>query len=84
MEDNKIMEQKYVKTMLEKNLFAVVFPKDKSEESALKVVDMVDSAVGIAQFKDEGGDVVYGVLIDKILEAKKNMKLKSTDEEKKS
>lgn len=75
VEKNKEMEQKYVRAMLENDLFAVVYPKDKSEESAEKMVGMIDSAVGIAEFKDEEGNSVWGVLIDKAKEAKKHVKL---------
>ena len=74
-EKNKEMEQKYVKAMLENDLFAVVYPKDKSEESAEKMVEMIDSAVGIAEFKDEEGNLAWGVLIDKVREAKKHVEL---------
>ena len=80
-EKNKEMEQKYIKAMLENDLFAVVYPKDKSEESAEKMVEMIDSAVGVAEFKDEEGNSTWGVLIDKVREAKKHVKLDpSTDE----
>ena len=72
---NKEMEQKYVRVMLENDLFAVVYPKDKSEESAEKMVEMIDSAVGIAEFKDEKGNSAWGVLIDKVREAKKHVEL---------
>ena len=74
-EKNKEMEQKYVRAMLENDLFAVVYPKDKSEESAEKIVEMIDSAVGIAEFKDEEGNSAWGVLIDKVREAKKHVEL---------
>lgn len=74
-EKNKEMEQKYVRDMLENDLFAVVYPKDKSEESAEKMVEMIDSAVGIAEFKDEEGNSAWGVLIDKVREAKKHVEL---------
>lgn len=74
-EKNKEMEQKYIKAMLENDLFAVVYPKDKSEESAEKMVEMIDSAVGIAEFKDEEGNSAWGVLIDKVREAKKHVEL---------
>lgn len=74
-EKNKEMEQKYVRAMLENDLFAVVYPKDKSEESAEKMVEMIDSAVGIAEFKDEEGNSAWGVLIDKLSEAKKHVEL---------
>ena len=36
---------------------------------------MIDSAVGIAEFKDEEGNSAWGVLIDKVREAKKHVKL---------
>lgn len=74
-EKNKEMEQKYVQAMLENDLFAVVYPKDKSEESAQKMVEMIDSAVGVAEFKDEEGNSTWGVLIDKVREAKKHVEL---------
>ena len=74
-EKSKEMEQKYVRAMLENDLFAVVYPKDKSEESAEKMVGMIDSAVGIAEFKDEEGNSAWGVLIDKVREAKKHVEL---------
>ena len=74
-EKSKEMEQKYIRAMLENDLFAVVYPKDKSEESAEKMVEMIDSAVGIAEFKDEEGNLAWGVLIDKVREAKKHVKL---------
>lgn len=57
--------EEYVKDMLDNNLFAVVYPKDKSEKSAEKMVDMIDAAVGIAEFRDEDNNSVWGVLIDK-------------------
>jgi len=75
VEKNKEIEQKYIKVMLENDLFAVVYPKDKSEESAEKMVEMIDSAIGIAEFKDEEGNLVWGVLIDKVKEAKKHVEL---------
>ena len=74
------MEQKYVKIMLEKQLFAVVYPKDKSEESAQKMVEMIDSAVGVAKFRNEDGDTIWGVLIDKIKEAKKQIECPPQEE----
>ena len=74
-EKNKEIEQKYVRAMLENDLFAVVYPKDKSEESAEKMVEMIDSAIGIAEFKDEKGNSAWGVLIDKVREAKKHVEL---------
>ena len=79
MEKNKELEQAYVEEMIKNDLFAAIYPKDKSEESALKIANMIDSAAGIAEFKDENGESIYGVLIDKVKEAKKIIK---DDEEK--
>jgi len=79
MTKNNEIEQKYIKTMLENNLFAAIFPKDKSEESALKLVDMIDSAVGIAEFKNEAGEPSWGVIIDKVKEAQKQVKLREEE-----
>ena len=67
--------------MLTNNLFAVVYPKDKSEESAQKIAEMTESAAGIAKFKDEEGNYIYGVLIDKIKESQKNIILNPPTEE---
>ena len=73
-EKSKEMEQKYVRAMLENDLFAVVYPKDKSEESAEKMVEMIDSAVGIAKIKDENDNFMWGVIIDKVRAIKKEIK----------
>jgi len=63
--DNTATE-KYIKEMLDKNLFGVIFPKDKSEKSAQLMVDTIDAAVGMAEFKDdEDGNITWGILIDK-------------------
>ena len=76
----KEMEYKYLEEVLKNNLFAVVFPKDKTEDSARKIAEIVDSAAGVAQFKEEEEKMVWGVLIDKTKEAKKHIKLESTEE----
>lgn len=62
---NNNTTEKYIKEMLDKNLFAVIYPKDKSEKSAEELVDVIESAVGIAEFQDEEGTAAWGVLIDK-------------------
>lgn len=80
-EKNTEMEQKYVKAMLENELFAVVFPTDKTEESAQKMVGMIDSAVGVAEFKDDEGNSTWGILIDKVREAKKHVELNPSEGE---
>lgn len=62
--DNAATE-KYAKEMLDKNLFGVIFPKDKSEKSAQLMIDTIDAAVGMAEFKDDDENITWGVLIDK-------------------
>lgn len=62
--DNTATE-KYIKEMLDKNLFGVIFPKDKSEKSAQLMIDTIDAAVGMAEFKDDDENITWGVLIDK-------------------
>ena len=75
MTKDRNMEQKYIKTMLENNLFAAVYPKDKSRESAEKIVDMIDAAVGIAKFIDDQGNQVWGAIIDKVKVAQKQVQM---------
>lgn len=62
--DNTATE-KYIKEMLDKNLFGVIFPKDKSEKSAQLMIDTIEAAVGMAEFKDDDENITWGVLIDK-------------------
>lgn len=57
--------KEYIKEMLDKNLFGVIFPKDKSEKSAQLMIDTIEAAVGIAEFKDDDKNITWGVLIDK-------------------
>ena len=69
------IEDNYIKNMLEDGSLAVIFPRDKSMKSAEKAVDLIDSAIGIAEFEDESGNSVYGVLIDKIKQIKNQYRL---------
>lgn len=57
--------EEYIKEMLNKNLFGVIFPKDKSAKSAERMGDMIEEAVGMAEFKDDDENITWGVLIDK-------------------
>lgn len=75
MTKDRDMEQKYIKTMLENNLFAAVYPKDKSRESAGKLVDMIDAAVGVAKFIDDQGNQVWGAIVDKVKVAQKQVQM---------
>ena len=75
MTKDRNMEQKYIKTMLENNLFAAVYPKDKSRESAEKMVDMIDAAVGVAKFIDDQGNQVWGAIVDKVKVAQKQVQM---------
>ena len=79
--DAKEAEQKYVKAMLENELFAVVFPEnEKTKEAAEKLAEMLDTAAGIGCFKSEDENEQWGVLIDKVREAKKHVSEKKEDE----
>ena len=57
--------EQYIKNMLNENLFAVIFPKDRKMESATELVNLIDAAVGIAEFQDDDENKSWGVLIDK-------------------
>lgn len=80
MTKDRNMEQKYIKTMLENNLFAAVYPKDKSRESAEKMVDMIDSAVGVAKFIDNQGNQVWGTIIDKVKVVQKQVQMEEKND----
>ena len=75
------INQKYVQTMIKNNLFIVIYPRDGNKETAERIARAIDSTIGIAQFVDEGGNSVWGVLIDKVKEAQKQMKMKMKREE---
>ena len=75
------INQKYVQTMIKNNLFIVIYPRDGNKETAERIARAIDSTIGIAQFIDEGGNSVWGVLIDKVKEAQKQMKMKMKKEE---
>lgn len=71
------MEKKYAQAMIENELFSVVFAEkeeDRTEERAQEMVKEIDSAAGVAVFKDDNGNEYWGVLIDKVREAKKHIK----------
>ena len=64
--DNTI---KYIKSMFEKDLFALVFPDDGKYESAQAILDQLgDTAIGsgIGRFQKDG-KIIYGVLVNKIM-----------------
>ena len=70
----KEIDQKYIENKFaEKELYAIVYPKDKSEKSAQKIAEMVDSAEGIVKFEDENGVSSWGVIINKVKEVKKHL-----------
>lgn len=61
--------KKYVELMMNNSLFQLIFPEDKTEESAEQLLKALGSpACGIAKFieKDQNGidKYTYGVLID--------------------
>lgn len=63
------MEEK-IKEMLERNEIAVIYAEDGKEESAKEIADALNNVVAIAEFKNEKGDLRWGVLIDKTQEMK--------------
>lgn len=69
MNDNYNKDVDYIKNMLEKDLFTVIFPDDGKYESAQAILDQLgDAAIGsgIGRFQ-ENGKIVYGALINKIV-----------------
>ena len=62
--NEKMTNGEYLKKMFQNNLFAIVYPKDKTEESAEKLAALIDSAAGVAKIESDG-KYVWGVLIDK-------------------
>lgn len=77
-------ELEYARKMLENELFAVVFPHgEKSEAAAQKLASQIDSVAGVAAFSDDDGRVSFGVLIDKVKEAKKILNTNPPKEENK-
>lgn len=65
------MDQKDIKKIIEQKKVAVIYPKEKTQEAAKEMANMLDSAICIAEFKNEDGESVWGVLVSKdILKAK--------------
>jgi len=63
---NMTTEKEYITKALMDNSLAVIYPRDGSEKSAERLVNMVDAAIGIAEFKDDEDNTTrWGVLIDK-------------------
>ena len=54
-----------IQEMLEYDDIVMVYPKDKSRESAQKLASMIDAAVGIATLIDENEELFYGVMISR-------------------
>lgn len=69
----------YIETMLSEGKFFAVFPKIATEKNAVELLDMLDSAIGIAQFDNDEDptEPKYGVLIEveKSENQKKHLKL---------
>ena len=71
---NMTTEKEYIAKALMDNSLAVIYPRDGSEKSAERLVNMVDAAIGIAEFKnDEDNTTSWGVLIDKTKLKKLNL-----------
>ncbi len=69
-------DSQYIKTMLDNNLFAVIYPKDKTQKSAIQMANTITSAAGVVKLKDENNNFIWGVLIDKIKEGERCMLIK--------
>ena len=70
--DNNI--KKYAQTMIKNELFSVIFPEkmeERTEENVRRIAEQIDSAAGIAVFEDDNKNNYYGILIDKVKQAKK-------------
>lgn len=61
------MDETKIKEMLENNEIAVIY-ECKTEESAIELADTLANVVGLAEFRDENDNPVWGVLIDKTKE----------------
>ena len=62
---NMTTEKEYITKAIMDNSLAVIYPRDGKERSAEMLVNMVDAAIGVAEFKDENDVSKWGVLIDK-------------------
>lgn len=59
------MDQKDIKKIIEQKKVAVIYPKEKTQEAAKEMADKLDFAICIAEFKNENGESVWGVLVNK-------------------
>lgn len=62
------MDETKIKEMLENNEIAVIYAEGKTEESAIELADTLTNVVGLAEFRDEDDNPVWGVLINKTKE----------------
>lgn len=62
------MDETKIKEMLENNEIAVIYAEGKTEESAIELADTLTNVIGLAEFRDEDDNSIWGVLIDKTKE----------------
>ena len=56
----------YLAKMFNQDLFTIVYPQEKTQEAAMKLLDNLDCGFGVAKVqKEETGEFIWGVLIDK-------------------
>lgn len=65
MSSEGMMKLKNFEIMLQNHLLTTIYPKDKSEKSAKKLADIINSAVGVAEFKNDKNESIWGVLVNK-------------------
>lgn len=54
-----------IKEKIVSGLWTFIVPKDRTEESAKQIADLVDFSIGVATFEDEeSGEEFFGVVID--------------------
>lgn len=74
------MNIEQVKKKLKEKALTVIFPKDeKSEAAAKQVADSLESSIGIAAFKNDEGELYYGILINELKQEEENEKNQKAD-----
>lgn len=67
------MDANLIKEKIINKEVAVIFPKgQKTEAAAKQLADSLDSAIGIAEFINDGEEKYYGVLINELKKDQEN------------
>lgn len=54
-----------IQQMIENEEVGIVYPKDKSQESATILANIIEAAIGVATITGDDGETFYGVLVKK-------------------